>query len=499
MSQCFKRRLPSLLLSLALAAVFCLIFAQSNTPLGPSVGSDNAIYLTMGTALARGYAPYTEIFDHKGPLLFLIQMLPQMLCGGDSTLAVFFMEIAFLFVSLRLMDALARRLGLRCGIAAQLCYLALLGPLLSGGNLNEEYAACFTLAGLYAAVRAFGAGDGLGGDNPRALCLPAGVLGAAAMLAFMLRANNALCLLGLTAGLAAGLLVHRRFGSLGACALGFLGGCAAAGVPVLLWLAARGALSEAVYGSIVHNMMYAQTDGASRVAVLLHDPYGRLFMLLLALSCAGALAHAVRTRRAVLPGALAAAAFFAGASAFVSHKYYLHYLMALVPTAALGAVMLLAALKEDGRPRRVCLALTAALCVAVLGVSGLEANRQRLSDLAAQGDFAQDARDLYALVPEDERDDFMAYRVEPKWYVYADALPCMRFYFLQEILAEADPAVMDEIVETFESDPPRWLVIYYNREFGPPYDARVAAIFEREYEFVDARGQYQLLRHREGA
>ena len=97
-----------------------------------------------------------------------------------------------------------------------------------------------------------------------------------------------------------------------------------------------------------------------------------------------------------------------------------------------------------------------------------------------------------------ERDRFMAYRVEPRWYVAAEALPCMRFYFLQEVLAQADPAVMDEIVQTFETDPPRWLVIYYNRAFNPPYDARVAAIFETNYEFVDAAGQYQLLRLKEG-
>ena len=58
--------------------------------------------------------------------------------------------------------------------------------------------------------------------------------------------------------------------------------------------------------------------------------------------------------------------------------------------------------------------------------------------------------------------------------------------------------VMDEIVQTFETDPPRWLVIYYNRAFNPPYDARVAAIFETNYEFVDAAGQYQLLRLKEG-
>ena len=69
--------------------------------------------------------------------------------------------------------------------------------------------------------------------------------------------------------------------------------------------------------------------------------------------------------------------------------------------------------------------------------------------------------------------------------------------FLQETLADADPKVMDEIVAEFESDPPKWLVIYYNREFGPPYDARVAEIFETKYEFIDSRGTYQLKKLKE--
>ena len=73
----------------------------------------------------------------------------------------------------------------------------------------------------------------------------------------------------------------------------------------------------------------------------------------------------------------------------------------------------------------------------------------------------------------------------------------MRFYFLQEILADADPAVMDEIVDTFHTNAPRWVVLFYNRPFSPPYDVRVQEIFDTRYEFVDARGEYQLLRLRE--
>jgi len=106
----------------------------------------------------------------------------------------------------------------------------------------------------------------------------------------------------------------------------------------------------------------------------------------------------------------------------------------------------------------------------------------------------REALELYDMVPEEDRDSFLAYRVEPKWYVGAKALPCMRFYFLQEILGQADPAVMDEIVENFESDPPKWVVLFYNRPFSPPYDERVAEIFETRYEFVASKTEYQLLK-----
>ena len=172
--------------------------------------------------------------------------------------------------------------------------------------------------------------------------------------------------------------------------------------------------------------------------------------------------------------------------------------MLSVPMAALGAAQILAFVRERFPARlRVVSCAAAAVSVLALAVSGAAINTRREADCAGMQTFAQDAQALYALVPQEDRDRFMAYRVEPKWYVAAQALPCMRFYFLQEILADADPAVMDEIVEEFENDPPKWLVIYYNREFGPPYDARVAEIFDTRYEFADARGEYQLRKLKE--
>ena len=481
-------------ISLALAIVFSLIFYTCNSPLGPAIGSDNAMYLTMGTALSRGYAPYKDIFDHKGPLLFILQAIPQLFTSGYMTATVFIQEVLFLWACLLLIGRMARRMDVHA-LAVQMIYLAVYARLVDGGNLTEEYANLFTLIGFDALLSVFDTGDGLGGQDAKALARPALLVGVMAMLAFMTRANNVLVLAGTVCTVALCMLIRRRFAQVGVCAAALLAGCALAAAPIVLWLAGHGALKDAVYGAITHNMMYADTGDVSRITVLLSKPYGHYAIFAAGMTCCGAAAYYIRTRRIPLALAMITAAACGGYAAFISHKYYYHYQMLAVPAAALGGAQLLALFGKylPGR-KRLLAAAVCALCMLHLALYGADVNAMRIADARDMQRVERSAQELYAMVPQEDRDSFLAYRVEPKWYVGAKALPCMRFYFLQEILGQADPAVMDEIVETFETDPPKWLVIFYNREFGPPYDKRVAEIFETRYEFVDTREEYQLLK-----
>ena len=486
-----KKHLLSLLFSAAAAICFALFFYTVNTPLGASIGSDNAMYLTMGTALSHGFLPYRNIFDHKGPLLFFLQWLPQAFTGGYSTIAVFCQEVLVLFAALRLLAAIARETDAP-EIPAQLIYLALFCALPDGGNLSEEYTAVPTLLGLLAALRCFRSGvpeKGLRGN--------AFVLGLCTCAAFLTRANNMLPLAGLTAALTLGLLMMRRFPALLACAMGFAGGFLILLVPVCLWFFANGILGDAFYGSIIHNMLYAagSGNGSGRIYHLLHEDYGHIALFFGFLAAAGALVL-LRRKNGLLALGLLGAALCGGYAAFISQKFYIHYLTISLPAAAVGSCLVCGALPK-GKPRTGVTALAAVFCLIWLGVSGVSANRQRLADSADLPQFTEDANSLYSLVPEEDRSRFMAYRVEPRWYVVTKALPCMRFYFLQEILADADPAVMDEIVETLQTDPPLWLVIFHDRPFSPPYDSRVQKIFEERYAFVAAAGDYQLLKLQE--
>ena len=490
-----RETLPGAALALVLAAAFALVFYTCNTPLGAWIGSDNAMYLTMGTALAKGYAPYSGVFDHKGPLLFFLQMLPQLFTQGYSTLAVFVQEVIFLWGMLLVLARIARKLGVKA-IVLQLIYLAVYAPLLDGGNLTEEYSNLFTLAGLDVMLGVFG--DGMNDRLEKKLFAPALLMGVMSMLCFLLRANNALPLVGAVGALAAYLLFTKRWQCLGLCAGGYVLGCAAVAVPVGVWLYAQGALSDAIYGAFVHNMMYSETQGQSRVYMLLFRSYGHRAIFAASLACLGALLCAVRTRRLPLALAMVAGAACGGVAGFISHKFYMHYLMLGVPMAALGAAQIFAFVRERRakllRPLSIA---AAAVCSLYLVIYGAHVNAQREWDYLAYETMAPDAVALYEQVPREDRGSFMAYRVEPKWYVATQALPSMRFYFLQEILADADPAVMDEIVDTFHTNAPRWVVLFYNRPFSPPYDARVQEIFDTRYEFVDAKGEYQLLKLRE--
>lgn len=365
-------------LSLLLAALFALVFLGSNSPLGPAIGSDNAIYLTMGTALSKGYAPYTQVFDHKGPLLFFLEMVAQLFTGGYSTLGVFIMETLFVWGCLLCIAAGARRMN-AAWLPAQLVFLMVLAPVIDGGNYCEEYSNLLTLLGALLLFHVFDR-DELP-EEGRRYAIPSALYGALLMISFLIRANNMLPMAGMLLGAALMLLIKKRFLQLGVCAAGFIAGCVAAVLPVALWLLAQGALKEAVYGAFVHNMLYAETGGGSRVQMLLHTRYGWQAMFMAALACLGGAVYALKKRRIVIALMMILGAAAGGFAAFISHKFYSHYLMLGAPLAALGVVMLFAAMKDVPRPARLAAAMVlCAACAAQLIHVGQIENRQRVQE-----------------------------------------------------------------------------------------------------------------------
>ena len=85
-----KKAFPALLA--LLCACLALLVATSSSPLyATNFWTDTNIYFTIGRGMTRGLMPYRDLFDHKGPLLFILYALGAAI-SDTSFIGVFALE-----------------------------------------------------------------------------------------------------------------------------------------------------------------------------------------------------------------------------------------------------------------------------------------------------------------------------------------------------------------------------------------------------------------------
>lgn len=348
------------------AAAVLLLVCSKSSPLYPlNDWMDANIFFTVGKSMMNGLAPYRDVFDHKGPVLYLLYGLGW---GLDHTgfFGVWLLEIAavtvFLEASLRAVRCCTGPLHPAWAVIPAAALLA--SPMFAHGGSAEEFLLPFLALALAAALQV------LAGEAP----LPRG-----AVLAQGFLAGCALWLKYTAAGFylawaAVAALCYWRRGwrrELGRSCLLWLGGAVLATLPWLAWFAANGALDALFEVYFYDNLfLYAGQGGGGPLALLrklwwcAHDnPLPVLLMLLAPL-------WALAAHRKALLAALAALMAGLAATAMAGEGYLVYYGLVLGVFTPLGLVPLVRAWRNCApRPalRRVApwlgAVLAAALCL----------------------------------------------------------------------------------------------------------------------------------------
>ena len=83
-------------------AIFAFLICYYSSYVSPyyeiPMGCDSIIYHLMGRGMMEGLVPYRDLFDQKGPLIFLIYGFSYVLCG--SYWLVFVLEVFAVMVSM---------------------------------------------------------------------------------------------------------------------------------------------------------------------------------------------------------------------------------------------------------------------------------------------------------------------------------------------------------------------------------------------------------------
>ena len=314
-----------------LLALTFVVMLQS--PLRPGnsglSGTDSSVFQTVVMMMRRGAMPYRDSFDHKGPLLYLIDYAGALISPRWGIWAV---ELISLFVTLWAMYRVAR---LCVGpVGACLAAAAAATPLLnishnffSGGNLVEEYAMPFIAVSAYIFL------DYL--DSGRVTRLRLAACGFCMGCVFLLRANMIAVWVVFCLAIAVRCLVRKDFAQLGTFILFFLAGFAAIVVPILIWLAAAGALIPFFDAYVLFNMTYAaRDDSASASLVSAFRFFAEKKIVFLPLACSLAAAALAKAEKRFLYWTYTACLLLSLLMTAMSRYTFSHYGMALVPLLA---------------------------------------------------------------------------------------------------------------------------------------------------------------------
>ncbi|QIK63024.1 hypothetical protein G7068_07305 [Leucobacter viscericola] len=388
-------------------------------------------------------APYVDIWDHKGPGLFLIEWLGQVIWPGR--IGIFIIQVLSLFGTLLCLDSIAKHFisPLLRGLAVIITLAFLVAPY-QGGNLTEEYSLFFIALVLMLLTREWCTG------KPLAL-IWFSVAGASfAFLAFI-RINNAVPVFAIFLVYFVFALIKKK--RVWVPLLISLAGFAATTFAFLAWFALAGSLSEMLYAVFTFNSLYNSAYPYDYNS-LLGTPYGILGAFALLLGLVGGIVDRQIHKRQEWFALSWTMVALSGAVMFMNTNAYMHYLQLGLPIVFLGSVLIMQAVKNESK-------FLVAIVVLLLTVPMMLGYVHRSTVSPApknEASYAAAAERILEWIPESDRSQVYGWNLEPKFFLITDTLPIQRFYFLQDKWSEIDPKIKQEVLNFVSDEKPRWVI-----------------------------------------
>lgn len=454
------------------------VFSCYTSPLYPGYyGYDSAIFSLIGKGISEGKEMYTELFDHKGPVIFFINALGYYIGGRTG---IFLLQAVFGIVSL----CFCYYTGLllrpekkfssfwECFAIFFSVYAAFFFTF-QRGNLTEEYSLAFISCSMYLFVR-YAVCVEINQEHSPWYALVHGIN--FGCLAF-LRLNNAASVGMGVLIIAIFLIAKRKYSNLFMNLLFGGIGLSIVIVPIMLYFMWHGSVSEMLYATFIHNFVIAGNTGH---LPLKEDPI-KFFILYLPIAlCCLLVFSRLKSRKIKFIDALLIAVLGINIVSLWIANRFPHYFTVFSPVYA---VFLLSYSSFD---KRRITAVILSVCTCMNLAMSCYFSYSSIKDVYIDKTAAIRNDTIYLCaqqIPENERSSVIGYKINAADYLSADIVPCYKYYTLQDTWALTNPLIMTEFVEWLRNEKPLWVMIYAHES-----DSTILNILDEYYAFQFSNG-----------
>lgn len=469
-----KNEKKILFILLAVFVTGMLLVSGSTSPLYPHhYGGDSSIFLLIGKGITNGKIPYVDLFDHKGPVLFFLEALGY---GIGGRLGVFFLQCVFGCTSLiflyktwllvREKEEARKVLDLIFSFGA--AYTAFFYTF-EMGNLTEEYSLPLISMCLYLFMK-YAKKVEEKGAHPYKYAFCYGIC--IGVLAFI-RVNNAVSICAGVLAIAIYLLYKKQYKNLVLNILAGIMGCALVATPIILYFAKQSALYDMLYATFIHNFKYV---GASSHREFWKYPlvYFTLYLPIIFSAICIVKEYFKKERKLEFMDMSIICIVFFNLLCQVLSNSYPHYFAIYVPVFVLVMARYWKEVKKDVRT------IIVVICVIANGFFAAKYTLGVIKNSFFTNKYVRIEKDIESaveVIPEEEKDSVIGYNIYARYYMYADIVPCYKYYTFQKWWSESNPSIDKDFMKWLKDEKPVWVITNSTES-----DAQLTDILQEEYE-----------------
>ena len=473
-------------ISVFIAFIFVYFASYSTSSLYPlCFGADSAQFQTIGRAWLNGLVPYVDIFDHKGPFIFFVNLLGYYI--HDSRSGVFFVQLIFMSFTVYGLSLLATLYSKKISysIFVTVSSLLLIANSYQGGNFTEEYCLPFLIFTTYFQLLYF-----LNKDYEYKLAYSF-FCGIAFSVCFLTRLTNLVTIFCGFFCIIADILLNKRYKfalkHLLVTSVGFF-------IPVSLfsiYFLLNDAFYDFIFGTLIFNFSYKinivpwinRLDSYEHIADFIFycfSYYSLLLTILLAL----------RFEKIII------CLYFILVFAFETYLFfttslYLHYTLICLPQVVIFFNIVFKVFLDNVSVRRLPSSFCLIISFLLLAHNILYDfnNFTKVYRKSISKEIVNQIKDIKSLTDDD---NIILYTDNNfrEFYLVLKILPIYKYFMLQEWNAKFSEKVKNEIYNCFKTCKVKWIFLSGNSSI-------ISNILEDKYILVSEKYNGRLYRRKE--
>ncbi|MBQ6505345.1 MAG: hypothetical protein IJI57_15675 [Flexilinea sp.] len=455
------RNILFLFISVLMLTIIMVCYSTSTSPLYPaSYGWDSALFRFFGSELLHGKALYRDIWDHKGPVIYLINAVGALGGTGNRGFNVLFLlQLASLFVTFLLMyltcKIIKEQVSYLFFCFSFICSISIFIETMEGGNLTEEWSLPAISCSIYLFVRyCFNLQKEK--NHPCRYALIHGIC--FSLLAFI-RVNNAISIFCGAVVIGIYLISQKKWKNLFQNLLFGLAGVALITIPIIVYAWSEKIFDDMIYAIFFYNFIYLKES--TRITFTGLYFFQRYLPLILSSFCI--IISLIKTRSVRLIDNIAIAMVAGNAIILIRSNIYLHYFTIFIPVFMFVMMLYFHNFMEIYLPLYFFLFLFFAIDAHVYQPINHE--------LVAKKNFPS-----VSYIPKTERKSTVVINVSPAIYLNTGIKSCSRITSNQSIHLKIDKEMKDEFITTVLTEKPFWIITNCGNSFD-----EIDELLKKEY------------------